>query len=119
MCAFRTYCRDTTALDYADQRYDSSQFGHSLTLDPHLAGGGAPSRRSWNRYAWPIIWSCEEEIAGAADGIVDQACRRRPISRCCYWSTAAGARTSLSWSRVNCVARRRVRPVRRAGRANP
>ncbi|MBI1897281.1 MAG: RHS repeat-associated core domain-containing protein, partial [Acidobacteria bacterium] len=58
---FATYYRDgVTNLDYADQRYYSSQYGRFLTPDPYVASGGAADPGSWNRYAYvggdPVNW---------------------------------------------------------------
>jgi RHS repeat-associated protein len=48
---FATYFRDnTTGLDYAVNRYYSSQQGRFTTRDPYLATLGDP--QSWNRYAY-------------------------------------------------------------------
>jgi hypothetical protein len=41
---FATYWRDTTNLDYADQRYYSATTGRFLTADPHAASGARPIR---------------------------------------------------------------------------
>lgn len=50
---FATYTRDAaTGLDYADQRYYSSQFGRFMSADPYMASGGAGDPGSWNRYAY-------------------------------------------------------------------
>jgi RHS repeat-associated protein len=49
---FATYVRDTTGLDYADQRYYSSQHGRFLTADPYVAPSALGSPQSWNRYAY-------------------------------------------------------------------
>jgi RHS repeat-associated protein len=49
---FGTYYRDSTGLDYADQRYYSSQHGRFLTPDPYRASGGRAEPQSWNRYTY-------------------------------------------------------------------
>ena len=50
---FATYTRDSaTGLDYADQRYYSSQFGRFTSPDPYQASGGPSSPKSWNRYSY-------------------------------------------------------------------
>jgi RHS repeat-associated protein len=50
---FATYYRDgTTGLDYAQNRYYSSQLGRFLTADPYRASGGPADPGSWNRYAY-------------------------------------------------------------------
>ncbi|MEK7996173.1 MAG: RHS repeat-associated core domain-containing protein, partial [Planctomycetota bacterium] len=49
---FATYHRDSTNLDYADQRYYTSAWGRFLTADPYRASGGAADPQSWNRYAY-------------------------------------------------------------------
>jgi RHS repeat-associated protein len=49
---FATYWRDSTGLDYADQRYYASSFGRFLTPDPYMASGGPADPQSWNRYAY-------------------------------------------------------------------
>jgi RHS repeat-associated protein len=38
---FGAYFRDTSGIDYADQRYYSSSHGRFLTADPYLSSGGA------------------------------------------------------------------------------
>ena len=58
---FATYWRDATGLDYAVNRYYSSQMGRFLSADPYVAGGGAADSGSWNRYAYvqndPVNWT--------------------------------------------------------------
>ena len=58
---FGTYWRDATGLDYAVNRYYSSQMGRFLSADPYVAGGGAADSGSWNRYAYvqndPVNWT--------------------------------------------------------------
>ncbi len=49
---FGTYYRDSTGLDYADQRYYASQHGRFLTPDPYRASGGRAEPQSWNRYTY-------------------------------------------------------------------
>jgi RHS repeat-associated protein len=53
---FATYTRDSaTALDYADQRYYSNQFGRFMSPDPYKAstsGSNPKNPQSWNRYAY-------------------------------------------------------------------
>jgi RHS repeat-associated protein len=49
---FATYHRDTTGLDYANQRYYDSRVGRFLTPDPYIASGGPADPQSWNRYAY-------------------------------------------------------------------
>ena len=50
---FATYTRDSaTGLDYADQRYCSSQFGRFLSPDPYRASSGPSNPASWNRYSY-------------------------------------------------------------------
>jgi RHS repeat-associated protein len=50
---FATYWRDAgTGLDYAVNRYYSSQMGRFLTADPYQASGGPANPGSWNRYAY-------------------------------------------------------------------
>ena len=58
--SFATYWRDPSnagpGLDYADQRYYSSQYGRFMTPDPYRATATSPSDpanpQSWNRYAY-------------------------------------------------------------------
>jgi RHS repeat-associated protein len=51
--AFATYYRDSsTQLDYADQRYYSSQYGRFNSPDRYKASGGAGDPGSWNRFAY-------------------------------------------------------------------
>lgn len=50
---FATYFRDeTTALDYAVNRYYGRTIGRFLTPDPYQASGGPADPQSWNRYAY-------------------------------------------------------------------
>jgi RHS repeat-associated protein len=49
---FATYHRDTTGLDYANQRYYDSRMGRFLSPDPYVASGGPADPGSWNRYAY-------------------------------------------------------------------
>ncbi|MBL0155495.1 MAG: RHS repeat-associated core domain-containing protein [Bryobacterales bacterium] len=50
---FATYWRDAgTGLDYAVNRYYSSQMGRFVSADPYQASGGAANPGSWNRYAY-------------------------------------------------------------------
>jgi RHS repeat-associated protein len=49
---FATYWRDSTGLDYADQRYHMFSGGRFLTADPYEASAGAGDPGSWNRYAY-------------------------------------------------------------------
>ena len=49
---FGTYWRDATGLDYAVNRYYSSQMGRFLSADPYRASGGPAEPGSWNRYAY-------------------------------------------------------------------
>jgi RHS repeat-associated protein len=52
---FATYWRDSaTGLDYANQRYSSSQFGRFMTPDPNSGSGQAGNPQSWNRYAYVL-----------------------------------------------------------------
>jgi RHS repeat-associated protein len=49
---FGTYYRDSTGLDYAMNRYYSSQHGRFLTADPALATNAPVLPQNWNRYAY-------------------------------------------------------------------
>jgi RHS repeat-associated protein len=49
---FATYQRDNTGLDYAQNRYYSSQIARFTTADPYKASGGPADPQSWNRYAY-------------------------------------------------------------------
>ena len=51
---FATYHRDSTNLDYADQRYYTSAWGRFLTPDPYQSSGGPADPQSWNRYAYVV-----------------------------------------------------------------
>ncbi len=56
---FATYWRDSqTNLDYADQRYFSSQFGRFTSPDPYKANSGGPGDlpepATWNKYSYVI-----------------------------------------------------------------
>ena len=49
---FATYWRESSGVDYAQQRYYSSTYGRFLTSDPYRASGGPSDPNSWNRYAY-------------------------------------------------------------------
>ena len=50
---FGTYFRDqTTALDYAQNRYYARTIARFTAPDPYLASGGPADPQSWNRYAY-------------------------------------------------------------------
>lgn len=50
---FATYQRDSsTNLDYANNRWYSSQIARFTTPDPYQASGGPEDPQSWNRYAY-------------------------------------------------------------------
>lgn len=49
---FGTYWRDSTGMDYADQRHHQWQFGRFNTPDPYKASVGPRDPGSWNRYAY-------------------------------------------------------------------
>jgi len=50
--SFATYYRDSTGLDYADQRYYIGGAGRFATSDPFQASAGLAEPGSWNRYAY-------------------------------------------------------------------
>ena len=50
--SFATYFRDSTALDYAQQRYYQSGSGRFLTPDPYQASAHSVTPESWNRYPY-------------------------------------------------------------------
>jgi len=49
---FATYHRDATGLDYADQRYFTSQWGRFVTVDPQNVISARSEPRSWNAYTY-------------------------------------------------------------------
>jgi RHS repeat-associated protein len=50
---FATYIRSSkTGLDYANQRYYSTQIARFTSPDPYQASGGPGDPQSWNRYAY-------------------------------------------------------------------
>jgi len=52
---YATYTRDaTTTLDYAQQRYYSSQIGRYTTPDPKRSSAQAANPQSWNRYSYAL-----------------------------------------------------------------
>ena len=59
--SFASYYRDSTGLDYAQQRYLSSGHGRFLTPDPYQASAGVHDPASWNRFAYvqndPVNWN--------------------------------------------------------------
>ena len=50
--SFATYYRDSTALDYAQQRYYQPASGRFLTTDPLQASAKVDQPESWNRYPY-------------------------------------------------------------------
>jgi len=50
--SFATYYRDSTGLDYADQRFYLAGVGRFTTADPYEASAGTASPGSWNRYSY-------------------------------------------------------------------
>jgi RHS repeat-associated protein len=79
---FGTYFRDaSTGLDYADQRYYSSQFGRFASSDPYQASGGTNDPSSWNRYGY---------VGGDPINRFDQ-------SGTCWASVSAGGTTSSEY----------------------
>ena len=50
--SFASYYRDSTGLDYADQRYYIPGTGRFATSDPFQASAGLTEPGSWNRYAY-------------------------------------------------------------------
>jgi len=50
--SFATYYRDSTGLDYANQRYYAAGAGRFITADPYQASAGTSDPASWNRYAY-------------------------------------------------------------------
>ncbi|MBS1859877.1 MAG: hypothetical protein JST11_31190, partial [Acidobacteria bacterium] len=49
---FGTYTRDSSGLDYADQRYYGVGTGRFGTPDPYKASAGVEDPSSWNRYSY-------------------------------------------------------------------
>jgi RHS repeat-associated protein len=49
---FGTYTRDSSGLDYADQRYYGVGTGRFGTPDPYKASAGVGDPGSWNRYSY-------------------------------------------------------------------
>ena len=52
--SFATYYRDSTALDYAQQRYYQPASGRFLTTDPLQASAKVDQPESWNRYPYAV-----------------------------------------------------------------
>ena len=50
--SFATYYRDSTGLDYADQRFYHPGVSRFVTADPYLASAGKGDPSSWNRYTY-------------------------------------------------------------------
>jgi len=50
--SFATYYRDSTGLDYADQRHYAASFGRFTSADPYQASAGPADPASWNRYSY-------------------------------------------------------------------
>ena len=49
---YATYTRDSAGLDYAMNRYYSSQWGRFLSPDPYGGSAATGNPQSWNRYAY-------------------------------------------------------------------
>jgi RHS repeat-associated protein len=49
---YATYTRDNAGLDYAANRYYSSQWGRFLSPDPYGGSAATGNPQSWNRYAY-------------------------------------------------------------------
>ena len=49
---YATYTRDSVGLDYAMNRYYSSQWGRFLSPDPYGGSAATGNPQSWNRYAY-------------------------------------------------------------------
>jgi RHS repeat-associated protein len=49
---FATYYRDLNGMDYADQRYYSSQAGRFLSPDPYRSSASLANPQTWNRYPY-------------------------------------------------------------------
>ena len=50
--AFASYYRDSTGLDYAQQRYYTANSGRFMTTDPLQASADPTSPLSWNRFSY-------------------------------------------------------------------
>jgi len=50
--SFATYYRDSTGLDYAQERFYASGSGRFLTSDPYRASAQLVSPTTWNRYSY-------------------------------------------------------------------
>ena len=50
--SFATYFRDSTGLDYAQQRYYSSTSGRFVSVDPLQASASPAAPSSWNRFGY-------------------------------------------------------------------
>jgi len=50
--SFATYYRDSTGLDYADQRHYAAGIGRFTTADPYQASAGRHDPASWNRFSY-------------------------------------------------------------------
>ena len=50
--AFATYYRDSSTLDYAQNRYYASSLARFTSPDPYVTTAGAADPGSWNRYAY-------------------------------------------------------------------
>ena len=50
--SFATYYRDSTGLDYAQNRYYVQGLGRFLTADPYVASSSLRNPTTWNRYSY-------------------------------------------------------------------
>lgn len=107
---FATYSRDAVSgLDYAQNRYYSSQFGRFTTADPYTMNGGSQNPQVWNRYSYveddPAnlldpkgLYSCGPEGCGDEPGCDDLRTKKAPGTGPCV--TAWARRPAPSYLKV-------------------
>ena len=82
---FATYWRESSGVDYAQQRYYSSTYGRFLSADPYRASAAITNPQSWNRYSYvendPINFTDPDGLAKcyAVSYVTDGSSRRANI----------------------------------------
>jgi len=70
--SFATYYRDSTGLDYADQRHYAAGSGRFTTADPYQASASQGNPGTWNRYTY-----VEGDPGNLVDPLGQEACDPR------------------------------------------
>ena len=79
--SFATYYRDSTALDYAQQRYYQPASGRFLTTDPLQASAKVDQPETWNRYPYTVSDPINGSDPSGLESIVGPACVQLQIGQ--------------------------------------